>query len=329
ISTKGLEVLYEGKPFTKFDCIYAKGSFRYANILGSLTKAYYNDCFMPIRNDAFTVGHNKILTHLQLQKYKIPMPTTYLSATPEAAKKILKKVNYPIVMKFPSGTQGKGVMFADSYASASSLLDALSALKQPFLIQEYVETGGVDIRAIVVGGKVVASMKRKAVIGEKRANIHAGGAGEVSELDKFTKKVAVDTCNILGANICAVDMLESTKGPVVIEINLSPGLQGITKATGVDIADKIAKYLFEQTRERVEGRKKQGTSEIFEELGIGEAVKEPEKVREIISNLDFRGNRILLPEVVTNITGFNDKDEYVIRVDKGSLSIKGSSLGKE
>ena len=87
-------------------------------------------------------------------------------------------MKYPIVLKFPHGTQGKGVMFAESFAAASSMLDALIALKQPFLIQEYIETGGVDVRAFVVGDKVVASMKRKAVRGEMRANIHAGGTGE-------------------------------------------------------------------------------------------------------------------------------------------------------
>ena len=93
-------------------------------------------------------------------------------------KELLTKVNYPIVMKFPEGTQGKGVMFADSISSASSMLDALGALRQPFIIQEYVETGGRDIRALVVGDKVIAAMCRQAQRDEKRANIHAGGSGE-------------------------------------------------------------------------------------------------------------------------------------------------------
>ncbi|MCK4522161.1 MAG: ATP-grasp domain-containing protein, partial [Nanoarchaeota archaeon] len=169
ISAEKLNVLYKGKQLNDYDCIYAKGSFRYQPILRAITTALYDTTYMPIKAPAFTVGHDKVLTQLDIQKNKIPMPKTYLSSSAQAAKKILEKMNYPIVMKFPSGTQGKGVMFADSYSSASSMLDALSALRQPFLIQEYVETGGVDTRAIVIGDKVVASMKRESTQGEKRA----------------------------------------------------------------------------------------------------------------------------------------------------------------
>jgi len=203
-----LDVLFNGQPLEKYDCIYAKGSFRYSSLLRSITNALYSTTYMPIKPETFDIGHNKLLTHLALQHYKIPMPKTYLSSTTEAAKKILKNVNYPIIMKFPHGTGGKGVMFAESFAAASSMLDALTALRQPFIIQEYVEAGGVDIRAIVVGKKVAASMKRKAVKGEERANIHAGGKGEACVLDSHTKKIAVSTAQSIGAEICAVDMLE-------------------------------------------------------------------------------------------------------------------------
>ncbi|MCK5140446.1 MAG: ATP-grasp domain-containing protein, partial [Thermodesulfovibrionia bacterium] len=172
--SKEMEVLYEGKPIQKYDCIYVKGSHKYEQLLRAITASLYNKTYMPIKPIAFNIAHDKIYTQINIQQNKTPMPTTYLSATIPAAKNILKKVNYPIIMKFPHGTQGKGVMFADSFASASSILDALDTLKQPFLIQEYIETGGVDIRVIVVGDKVVAAMKRRAEIGEKRANIHAG-----------------------------------------------------------------------------------------------------------------------------------------------------------
>ena len=218
-----IEVLYNGKPVENYDCIYIKGSFRYLSLLQSITTALYKKtAYMPLKPETFTLGHDKILTQLAIQQSNIPSPGTYITSSADAAKKILKKINYPIVMKFPHGTQGKGVMFAESYASASSMLDALSALKQPFLIQEYVETGGTDIRALVVGDKVVAAMKRKAVPEEKRANIHAGAAGESCTLDYHTKRVAVEAAKAIGADICAVDILEYIKGPVVIEINLSP-----------------------------------------------------------------------------------------------------------
>jgi len=320
-----LEVLHNGKPIKEYDCIYAKGSFRYQSLLQSLSSALYDKTYMPIKPDAFTIGHDKLLTQLVLQKAGIPCPKTYIAATPDAAKKILEKINYPIVMKFPSGTQGKGVMFADSFASASSMLDALTALRQPFLIQEYVETGGVDTRAIVIGDKVVASMKRKAVEGEKRANIHRGAIGEACELDYEAKRIAIKAAQAVGAEICAVDMLEGVKGYLVIEINLSPGLQGITKATKIDVADEIAKYLYKRAKDRLESKKEKEAPKVLAEVGV----KKIDKLNQIISTLDFRGNRILLPDAITNITKFNDKEEVVITAEKGRLEIKKFDIKKE
>ena len=145
LSSGKSHVLYNGKPIGKYNCIYTKGSFRYAQTLRAITGALYPTTYMPIKAGTFTAGHDKLLTHFFLQQYKIPMPTTYLSSSPTAAKKILQKVNYPIIFKFPSGTGGKGVMYAESFAAASSLMDALESLRQPFLIQEYIETSGVDI----------------------------------------------------------------------------------------------------------------------------------------------------------------------------------------
>lgn len=321
LTSKSLEVLYEGKPLDEYDCVYLKGSFRYEPLLRSIATALKDKSYMPIKPAAFTVGHDKLLTQLDIQQHNISMPTTYISATVEAAKKILKKVNYPIVMKFPHGSHGKGVMFADSYASASSMLDALAALRQPFLIQEYVETSGSDIRAIVVGNKVVAAMKRKAEFGEKRSNIHAGGSGEAYELDEHTKKLAVRAAEAVEADICAVDILESVKGPTVIEINLSPGLQGITQATKVNIADKIAKFLYTKASDFKAPDKKATAKEILREIDA-----EP---KEIITNLDFRGTRILLPELITNITKFTEKDEFSIKVKNGELSITKFAVSEE
>ncbi len=322
---KELELLYNGEPLKDYDCVYAKGSFRYSPLLASITSVLAKkDIYLPISADSFTISHDKLLTQIELQKNKIPMPKTYLSSTPEAARELLEKVNYPIIMKFPQGTQGKGVMVADSFASASSMLDALSALRQPFLIQEYIETGGIDIRAIVVGKKVVAAMKRKAEGEEKRANIHAGGKAEPCQLDAHTKKIAIDTAKAVGAEICGVDILESAKGPVVIEVNISPGLQGIMAATKVNVADKIAKYLYEVSKKRSEGDKKESASKILSDLGVEEATKTS---KDIMTTLDFRGKRVLLPEVVTNLTKFDDTQDVVISADKGKLEIKKLIIG--
>jgi ribosomal protein S6--L-glutamate ligase len=324
LTTKGPEVFYEGEEIKHYDCIHCMGTFRYVSLLRSITTALSQKSYMPIKASAFTIGHDKLLTQLKLQRKGIPMPTTYISSSAEGAKSVLESINYPIIMKFPSGTHGKGVMFADSYPAASSMLDALTALKQPFIIQEYVETGGVDIRAIIVGDKVVASMKRKAVKGEKRANIHAGAEGEACELDMHTKKIAVKAAQVIGAEVCAIDLLESVKGPVVIEINVSPGLQGISKATKIDVAEKIAKFLFNKTKSLVEGGKKEEKTQIFKELGIEETAG----AKEILTNLDYRANRILLPEFVTEISKLGE-EEVVVKVKDGEITIKRMSIGKE
>ncbi|NOZ80895.1 MAG: RimK family alpha-L-glutamate ligase [DPANN group archaeon] len=321
---KDTEVLYEGKPLPDYDCIYAKGSFRYGPLSRALTAALCKKSYMPIKASAFTIGHDKLLTQLKLDQFKIATPRTYLSASIEAGKKILEKINYPIVMKFPDGTQGKGVMFADSLSSASSFLDALTVLKQPFIIQEYVDTDGVDIRVIVVGDRCVASMKRKAVKGEKRSNIHAGGTGEPFVIDEKLRKISLATAKALGAEICAVDIMEGAKGYLVIEVNLSPGLQGITKVTKIDVADRIAQFLAAKTKALKEGSKEEDTKKILEEVGIDK----DGSFKEVITNLDFRGPRILLPAEVSRVMKLNEKDEVILKAERGRLEIRKMDIGE-
>jgi ribosomal protein S6--L-glutamate ligase len=318
---KELSILYNGKPLPKYDCIYAKGSFRYAPLLRTITTAFYDTVYMPIKPNTFTISHDKLLTQLALQYNNVPMPDTYVISSVDEAKKILEQIKYPIILKFPQGTQGKGVMFAESFAAASSMLDAIDNLKQPFLIQEYVETEGSDLRAFVVGDKVVASYKRKAAPGEKRANLHAGGKAEPIILDEQTKKIAVNTAKSIGADICGVDILETVKGPHVIETNISPGLQGITSVTGIDVADKIAKHLYEKTKEFTEKGKSKETFKLFTDMGVDTAGKTGSE-QQIITNLDFRSERILLPKIVSKITKFDEKEDVVIKVKKGKISLE-------
>jgi ribosomal protein S6--L-glutamate ligase len=314
-------IFYGGTPLPDYDCIYLKGSFRYANLLRSiatLLESRQNKPFMPLPANAFTIVHNKLLTHLVLQQHNIPMPKTYVSATDEAAKTLLKKIHYPIVMKFPQGTQGKGVMFADSYSSAASLLDALGALNQPFIIQQYVETGGTDLRALVVGDQVVAAMKRIANSQEKRANLHAGGVGEAATLSRQATNLALDTAKALGASICGVDILESPTGPQVIEANISPGLL-IQEVSKIDIADQMARFLYLSTelkmKKETQSNKKKADNTVEQEVS-------PVSEQEIISTLQFRGERILLPEFVTKIAQLSDRIDYSIKASKGKVHIE-------
>ena len=313
ISGNTAEILYKGEKLRKYDCIYAKGSFRFSQVLRSLTTIMKDEAFIPFTPEAYTVAHDKLLTHLMLQTQNVPMPKTYISTTVSAARNVLSRMNYPIIMKFPQGTQGKGVMFADSFSSASSILDALTALKQSFIIQEFIETGNSDLRAIVVGDKVVAAMMRKGKEDEKRANIHAGGSGEAIELDAKTKEIAVKAARATGAEICGVDILPSIRGPLVLETNISPGLQGITNCTKVDVADHIARYLFKKTTERLEKINNSNKKEIMADINNEGSV---------MTTIDTRANRILLPELVTQISKIKDQELVEIKVKKGSVSIK-------
>ena len=312
-------IFHEGKRLAQYDCVYLKGSFRYAQLLRSIASLLEGKVpYMPLPANAFTTVHNKLLTHLTLEQHNIPMPKTYISATTDSAKESLEKVNYPIVMKFPEGTQGKGVMFAESLSSASSMLDALGALNQPFIIQEFIETGGTDIRALVVGDKVIAAMKRTAKNEDKRANLHAGGSGESIQLSRETSKLAVDTAKALGIEICGVDILEGNFGPLVIEANISPGLQ-INETSTLDIPDEIAKFLHRKTEEAISRITKSAAADVMREISIDSKSSIPQQ---IITSLHFRGERILLPELITKMTNFNDQKEYTFKAQKGKLEIE-------
>lgn len=315
---KGGGIFYEGEPLQQYDCIYVKGSFRFANLLRSIAALLEGKiAYMPLPASSFTTVHNKLLTHLVLEQKGIPMPKTYITSTIDEAKILLKRVHYPIVMKFPEGTQGKGVMFADSQSSASSLLDALGALNQPFIIQEYIDTDGQDIRAIVVGDKVVASMKRVAQAGEKRANTHSGGKPESILLSHEASKIAVKTAKALGAEVCGVDILESHRGPLVIEANISPGLQGIQSVSTINIAEEIAKYFARKTGEVLHGTKKAKAKDVMREISLDGGTSQ-----KVITSLTFRGDRIILPVIANKIAKFKDDKEFSLTLKKGKIEIE-------
>lgn len=310
LGEKNSNVYYKGQPLEKYDCIYARGSYRYASLLGAACTILREYTYLPHTASSFTTAHNKVLTHLKLQAHNVPQPTTYLAATSEAGKKICKNIHFPIVLKLPAGTHGRGVMFADSANSAGSMIDVLALLNQPFIMQEFIETNGSDFRLIVVGDKVVAGMKRTAKRGESRANIHAGGSGEKILADERSKKAAVAAAKACGMEICAVDILPSAKGPLVLEINASPGLQGITNVTKINIADKIAEYLAKKAKE---SRSKDEKAVIKEQLSTTQEIHGP---------LDFRGNRILLPEFASMASKITDDEDVSIKAEKGKIHIE-------
>jgi ribosomal protein S6--L-glutamate ligase len=158
---------------------------------------------------------------------------------------VIKEVGgTPCVIKLLEGTQGMGVILAETQASARSIIEAFSAANINILVQEYIkEAGGTDVRALVIGGEVVAAMKRTGKIGDFRSNLHRGGKAETVELSPEEKRTAIRSAEILGLNVCGVDMLRARRGPVVIEVNASPGIEGIEAATGADIAGAMIRFL--------------------------------------------------------------------------------------
>jgi ribosomal protein S6--L-glutamate ligase len=156
----------------------------------------------------------------------------------------------PLIIKLLEGTQGLGVVLAETNKAAKSVIEAFSGLKENILIQEFIkEAGGADIRAFVVDGKVVGAMKRQGKEGEFRSNLHRGGEGTIIELTEEEEKVAIHAAQALSLSVAGVDMLQSKRGPLILEVNSSPGLKGIEKATGIDIAGTIIQFLEEHVTE--------------------------------------------------------------------------------
>jgi ribosomal protein S6--L-glutamate ligase len=150
----------------------------------------------------------------------------------------------PLVVKLLEGTQGKGIVLAETLKAAETIIDAFRQLKANFLVQEFIkEAGGADIRAFVIGGKVVAAMMRKAAQGEFRSNLHRGGTASLIRLTPEERSTAIRSAKRMGLNVAGVDILRSNHGPVVMEVNSSPGLEGIEKATRKDVAGMIIEFL--------------------------------------------------------------------------------------
>lgn len=309
-------VLYDGKPLDDYDCLYMKGSYRYASLLYGLSEIYKKKCFVPIDSNAHTIAHNKFMTHLFFsQNLMLKMPGTYFAAKISETKQFLKTLNYPIVLKFPSGTHGKGVIFTESYQSASSMIDALDIFQQPVLIQDYINIKS-DIRVIVAGDKVIGSMRRIAKSDEVRANAHLGGDAEPYVVTSEIKQMCIEASKMLKAGIVAVDVIESDYGPLILEVNTSPGLQKITEVTKKNIAKEMAKYLYEETKKFREGKDKIKTMDVMNDLGVMEIGS-----RDIEAELMVRNGKIILPEFALKMSSFKENEDVVFKISKNRIEI--------
>jgi ribosomal protein S6--L-glutamate ligase len=173
------------------------------------------------------------------------LPKTGFANHPDKISDLLKNVGgAPVVIKLLEGTQGIGVVLAESNKTAESIIEAFMGLKANILVQEYIkEAGGADIRCLVVGGKVIAAMKRQGAEGEFRSNLHRGGTASLVKLSPEERRTAVEAAKAMGLNMCGVDILRSNNGPLIMEVNSSPGLEGIESATGKDVAAMIIEHI--------------------------------------------------------------------------------------
>jgi len=213
-------------------------------------------------NESVAIGRSRDkLRALQLlAREGIGLPVTAFAHDPRRAEDVVKEVGgTPCVIKLLEGTQGRGVILAETAASAKSIIEAFSAANMNILVQEYIkEAGGADIRALVVGRAVVASMKRSSKTGEFRANLHRGGRAEAIVLSDEELRTAVRSAEALGLNVCGVDLLRSTRGPVVLEVNSSPGIEGMEAASRVDVAGVIIEFLEKTARPGETGTRGKG-----------------------------------------------------------------------
>ncbi len=194
---------------------------------------------------AISRSRDKLRSMQLLSRKGIGMPITGFASKPDDVKDLLDMVGgAPVVIKLLEGTQGIGVVLAETRKAAESVIEAFMGLKANIMVQEYIkEAGGADIRCFVIGDKVIAAMKRQGAEGEFRSNLHRGGSASLIKITPQERKTAIEAAKIMGLNVAGVDLLRSARGPLVMEVNSSPGLEGIEAATGKDIAGMIVEFI--------------------------------------------------------------------------------------
>ena len=221
---------------------------------------------------AIGVSRDKLRSLQVLSRHSVGIPTTAFVRGRSQVEDAIRRVGgAPVIIKVLEGTQGVGVILAETEKTAHAIIETLQMAQQNVLIQKFVaEAAGSDIRAFVVGGRVVAAMRRTAKPGEFRSNVHQGGSTSTADLPPAFEKTAIEAAQILGLRVAGVDMLEGETGPKVMEVNSSPGLEGIEKATEIDIADAIIQHLEEEVpfpdldiRQRLTLRSGYGVSEVL------------------------------------------------------------------
>lgn len=239
-------VRYKGQELPKYDAVIPRIGASVTFYGTAVVRQFeMTGTFSVNESVAISRSRDKLRSLQLLSRKGIGLPRTGFAHSPDNIDDLIKNVGgAPLVIKLLEGTQGIGVVLADTKKVAESVIEAFLGLKANILVQEFIkEAGGSDVRCFVVGGKVVAAMQRQAAEGEFRSNLHRGGTAQLTELSPEEQQTAIDAAEIMGLNVCGVDILRSNRGPVVMEVNSSPGLEGIEGATGKDVAGMIYEFI--------------------------------------------------------------------------------------
>ncbi len=239
-------IWYKGEKLEGFDAVIPRIGSSITNY-GTAVIRQFEMMGVYCLTESIPLGRSRDkLRSLQLLSRKgIGMPNTGFAHHVDNTKDLIKMVGgAPLVVKLLQGTQGRGVVLAETVKAAESVIDAFRELEADFLVQEFIkEAGGTDVRAFVIGNRVVAAMERTAQKGDFRSNLHRGGVASLTRLTPAERKTAIVAAQTMGLRVSGVDILRSERGPLVMEVNSSPGLEGIETATGKDVAGKIIEYI--------------------------------------------------------------------------------------
>lgn len=240
------QVYYKGKELSEVDAIIPRIGAS-VTFYGTAVVRQFEmmKVFTSIDSQALVRSRDKLRSLQILARAGLGLPKTAFTNYSKDASKIIDHIGgAPCIIKLLEGTQGKGVVLAETRSAAESVLEAFQGLKARVMVQEFIkEAGGADIRALVVDGVVVGAMKRQGKEGEFRSNLHRGGSAQIIELSEEEENAALKAARVMGLGVAGVDMLQSNSGPMIMEVNSSPGLEGIEAATQKDIAKSIIRYV--------------------------------------------------------------------------------------
>lgn len=241
-----LEVRYGGGRLGPFDVIINRPNFTEEPTLHTITMELLAKAHYRVVNGHLSVylTKNKLHQHTVFGSADIPCPRWSVIFGPEGLAAAIESLEFPLVAKVAFGTHGKGVFFAENFRTLKPIVDYLGVRDEnPIILEQFIaEAQGSDVRAFVVGGQVVATMKRQAMLGDVRANIGSGGSGEAVELTQTEKRVVLQATRAFHLEICGVDFIRSNRGPLVLEVNANPGFEELERVTGVDVAAAIIAY---------------------------------------------------------------------------------------